>query len=452
MGLLALCVLTLLSPQDPPGTSSRPVAPPAGTVSVPTPPSDTPAQAPTPTATPPAETGTANPTALPTSDGKAALAAAEAAGDAADPAALQALALSDDAATAARAAWLLARGKPTAQREPLQRIAATAPQTEARLHALQGLLRDGDVSSTGVAIEALAHEDRRVRTVAARLLGKLRRPAAAEPLLGVLQRSKTAAPGPATDVQAALLALHDLGNADFLLRAATAVHDGKAQGTGQALAFCLQQLAPKLPTDAERSLLLAVLDHRELLVRRFAIERLAERAEPAAVAALDGRLGKEGPELRPLLEVALANLRQLAEPVPTDEWERALQNGKALAAAAARWWRARSALEQGALGCIPGFLLVTVWLLARRRRAAAVTAAATAVSALVQPSEEYVEQLAAEAEQLAGEAAATAADEIDIEGLNDEMPSGDEEAAAREDELAPAAADGEWQDDAAPRN
>jgi hypothetical protein len=60
-----------------------------------------------------------------------------------------------------------------------------------RAQALQGLLRHHDVSSLATATAALEDSDRTVRTLAAELLGKLRRPTSIEPLLAVLDRTRS---------------------------------------------------------------------------------------------------------------------------------------------------------------------------------------------------------------------------------------------------------------------
>ena len=391
MGLLELCLLSLMSPQAP--TTPAPTA-------------EAPAAVAAPTAAPAAP-------AAPGND-RDALVALERAGDKAPSEELVRLAAVEDPAIAARAAWILARGKDATRVEPLQRVVASSPHATARAQALQGLLRHHDVSSTATAIAALDDADRTVRTLAAELLGKLRRPTAIEPLLAVLDRARSGVqPGPATDLQAALLALHDIGASEHLLRAATAIQDGKAEDTGAALTFLLQGLAGKLDAARQQTLALALLDHRELLVRRFAIGRLAELGQPSAASALEGRLAKEGDELRPLVEVALAQVRKDDLQPPTDELERALLNARAIQHATVRWWQTLSPVAQGGVVAAPVLLITVLWLLARRRRAAAAAASAAATVAMVQPSEEYVEQMAEEAEQLAAEAEQVAESEAE---------------------------------------
>jgi len=395
MGLLELCLLSLLSPQAPndsapaPTEVTHPAAPqaPAG--------------------------GSGNE--------RDALAAAEQAGDKADAESLVRLAGAEDPAIASRAAWLLARGKDATRIEPLQRVVASTPHATARAQALQGLLRHHDVSSLATATAALEDSDRTVRTLAAELLGKLRRPTSIEPLLAVLDRTRSGgSPGTATDVQAALLALHDLGATTQLLRAATAIHDGKAEGTGESLTFLLQGLSPKLPQDQQLTLLVALLSHRETLVRRFAIGRLAELGEPSTASAIEKRLGVEGDELRPLLEVALAQVRKQHLQPPSDEFERAMINARGLGNAALRWWNGLALAQQAIVAGTPILLLVVLWMFGRRRRAAAAAASAAATVAMVQPSDEYVEQMATEAEELAA-----AAEQVDAESVDADANAGE---------------------------
>lgn len=357
MGLLATCLLPLLAPQAP---NPTPVTP-----------------------TPPA-------VVAPSQDplDLAAVRAAEADDAKAEPAALVRAATGSDAALAARAAWLLARGDQLDRQSFLQQVVATSPHADARLQAMQALLRKPEVGSTTTAVGALDDQDRRVRTLAAQLLGALARPTSREPLLALLQAQKNAAAGPATDVQAALLALHDLDAHDLLLRAATAVHDSDAQGVGEALAFCLQQLAPKLDRDQQQLLALGLLDHREPLARRFAITRLAELGDATTMKALEGRLATEGPELRPLVEVALAHLRRDSDHAPDADAAGALHG---LDTKVRAWWQQSSPMEQGLVASSPVVVFVLLLLVLRRRRSDADPQQdGAAAAALVQPSAEFV--------------------------------------------------------------
>lgn len=413
MRLLELCLLTALSPQDPtpvPTSTETPtvVAPSAPEPSV----QDT---------QPKAEQDPAD-----------VVAKAEQAGDQFDGDALVRVVHGEDEALANRAVVVLAKAKKGAGSPFLQQIVANGKHATTRALAMQALARSPEVGITSTAIQALEDQDRRVRTFAAEALGKLRRPAAVEPLLAVLDRTRSDAPaGVATDVQAALLALHDLAATDKLLRAATAVHDGKAEGAGEALAYYLQEQSHRLPRGEELTLLLAVLGHREQLVRRFAIGRLAELGESSAAAALERRLGVENDQLRPMVEAALLQLRRDPLQEPSDELARAKANAKVLLHKATAWWHTASPTEKGIAAGSPVVLLLLAFAMGRSRRKKAAAAEAAAMAAMVAPSEEYAEQVAAEAAELVA-----AAEEV----------AHQEEAAAADatgDEVFAAASDGQ---------
>jgi HEAT repeat protein len=382
MGLLEFCLLSLLSPQEP-----------------------------APNATPPEAISAS---AATTVDGdRERLLAAEQAGDKADANVLRELAAATDPAIAARAAWLLARLNAPAATELLREVATTSPHAEARLQAMHALLQKGHVASFATGITALEDADPTVRTLAAQLLGKLRRPAAVAPLMALIEHGERSADRPATDLQAALLALQDLGAADSLLRVATALHDRPAKGVGQALTWCFQQLSPKLDKKAQTTLLLASLDHHEPLLRRYVIGRLGELAEPSTAKALEGRLAKENADLRPLVEVALTQVRGGDEPPPADEMERALANAKSLWAAARARWDRMPIQDRVIATAIPVSLLMVLVLAMRLRQRRAHAASAAATMALLAPSDEHLEQMAADAEAEAMEAAAAVDDTED---------------------------------------
>lgn len=376
MRLLELCLASILAPQDPPPllAAEQPPTPPA--------------------AASPTQPGTA-------SDD--------------DAAELAALAIGEDQAVAARAAWALGSGKHRVVLPALHLVAVKSPHAAARAQAMQALLRFQDVSSTATAIEALHDADRTVRTLAAQLLARLKRPAALQPLLAMFEVARSRCePGPATDLQAALLCLCDLGAADRLLQVATALHDSTAEGTGTALAFCCQTLAPKLTREQQITLATALLSHRELLVRRWAIGHLAELDEPTTAKALEGRLAVEGRELRPLVELALAQVRKDKQQyaAPTSELQRAQQNLQAIGAWLSARWRRLTPAEQLASGLGTVAVLAIVALAVWRRRVAARERAATQTITLVQPSEAHLEQ---QADDRASTAWAAAQAEIEAE-------------------------------------
>ncbi|HEX6811389.1 MAG TPA: HEAT repeat domain-containing protein [Planctomycetota bacterium] len=370
MGLIELCLLTLLSPQEPP-VSTAPETPRAAVAD----------KAPSP-------------------EELQSLLSAERAGDKADIVVLRRLCESKSEAIAARAAWLLGRSKDPQATVLCGEVATGSPHAEARTQAMNALMLQKDASSLATAVTALQDNDRRVRTLAAQLLGRLRRPTAVDPLLTMIERSRTdGTVGQAPDVQAALLALNDIKAARSLLRAATAIHDSKVAGTGEALAFCFQSLSPELDKAQEITTLLAVLDHREPLLRRYAIGRLAEIGDPATANALEGRLGTESAELRPLVEVALGQVRSDRAKQSYDELERAMANLKTLGAMAESRWAALDETQRWLVGSVPFGLLVLGWVLRRWNRKRAAQNVAVATAALVAPSEEYLEQMSADAEQ-----------------------------------------------------
>ncbi len=403
MGLLELCLLSVLSPQQPTPAPAVPGATP------------TPVQV-------------APPTAPPTDDERAKLLLAERAGAKADPEALGQLTDSPNDKVATRAGYLLARlnGEPAIT--VCNRVVVRSPHAVARLQAVNALLRHASISSVAPAIAALEDADRDVRTIAAQLLGKLRRPAAVQPLLALLERTdtsdsataptKTGAPK-ATDVQAALIALHDLDARDHLLRAANALEQRAANGAGDALAWLFQGLSPKLPRADETTLLVAVLGHREAMLRRYAIGRLGVLAEPSTAAALEGRLGTEGSELRPLVEVALSQVRA-DKTAQVEGLQRVIDSGKALFAKARARWDALSDQGRWIVGASPVALIVVFMLVSRLRRRRANAASAAATMALVAPSEEHIQEMAEEAEALEAAADAEASMEGDAVAAEDD--------------------------------
>jgi len=365
MGLFELCLISLLSPQEPGAVPPHDIAANAAPVTTTAVPQDPPVQL---------------------------LQAAEAKGAEADPKVLLALTTGEDAAIAERAAWLLGHTDNKEHKARLPEVLKTSPHANARVLAMQTIRQLADVTGTPLALHALNDEDRRVRTLAAQLLGRLKRPATIEPLLGLIHTSSmTDGNEPATDVQAAILALADIGATEHLLRMATTVNDGKATGAGESLAYAFQTLSPKLEGDEEATILMAVLDHKETLVRRYAITRLTERNDHGALAALEGRLGSEGDELRPLIEVAIAQLRNDNGPAPDGEMEQAKANAQVLWARITKWWNGLETVEQGIAAGIPALLLVALMLMRRASRRRAHDEEAQAAAAWVQPSDEYVE-------------------------------------------------------------
>lgn len=360
-------------------------------------------------------------------DPREALKVQEDAGAAADGNALAELSMGTHAEVAARAAWLLGNSTNPAHRAQLPAIATNSPHPEARLQALQSIRISADVTSTALAIEALDDTDRRVRAVAAQLLGKLRRPTSIEPLLELLgTSSKLASDEPAIDVHAALLTLTDLDANQHLLRISSAINDGNAVGAGDYLTYAFQTLSPKLDSKDETTVLVAVLDHKETMLRRYAITRLTELDSKNALTALEGRLASESDELRPLIEVAIAQIRYDGKAPPKDNVERATTNAKALWARTVKWWSNLVPTQQALVGATPVVVLLLLWMVRRASRRRARDEDALNAAALVQPSDEYLDEQEGDYDDEDGE--------YDDEEYEDDEDSEFNEAAFDDDE------------------
>jgi len=160
MGLFELCLISLLSPQEPNAAPTHATAAPATPVTVVAPSQDPRG----------AKLGATKQPEASTQDPPAArLRAAESAKDSADPAELLALAMGNDAAIAARATWLLGNSNNKEHKVRLPAILKSSPHAEARLLAMQTIRVLANVTDTPLAIHALDDTDRRVRTVAAAL-------------------------------------------------------------------------------------------------------------------------------------------------------------------------------------------------------------------------------------------------------------------------------------------
>jgi hypothetical protein len=323
-----------------------------------------------------------------------------------DVPACAALARSSNAAVAARATWLLGRANLDPTQPLLRELATSAPAADTRTQAMAALLRAGHRGSLDAALAGLDDSDVRVRTSAAQLLGRIPEPRSATGLLAFLARPGSPAAGaernaPAGDAVAALLALHDLGWPEHLLPAASAVATSGQPHLGQALAYLFQDLTPKLPKAEEAKTLVAVLDHSEVLLRKYALSRLAVLGDPTTTAALERCLAGVGPALRPLAEAALAAARRhsadaaaATEPGP---WQRLQARWQALP-------ERSQFLAMGLLGTCAAALAATLFV-GRRKRAAAVAAdAGETMAELVQPSSEHLAELEAEAEAALAEA------------------------------------------------
>jgi HEAT repeat protein len=422
MGLLELCLLPLLSPQDP-------------------------------AATIPIQTDQA-PTVVTAAAATAPAAAEPPHADPVDVAALQRLERSErldfelldrllghqNPAVVLRAVWLLGQ-KPTGEALPrLLQLAQGSPSAESRVQAMAALLRLGPATALTVAIAGLDDESPCVRTLAAQLLGRLQAPAAERALLALLRRP--ASPS-ATDAIAALLALHDLKAQSQLLPAAEAIAASGTEGLGQALTFYFQGVSPTLPERAETPLLLSVLGHREPMLRRYALGRLIQLAPPDATAALEARLAQETAELRPLVEIALTRCRPPVAPIVAPETA-AAANGM-LVSLQQRWAQLNDGQLWLVYGLSGGFLLVGIGLLgvlARRRRIDAATP--SSIEDMVAPSHEHPETeqglaIADDVNVLADdlEAASAAVTAVDlVEGDEASISATDWSTASSEDTAA----------------
>ncbi len=369
MGLIEICLLSLISAQDPATQQTADTTHAAAL------------QGPTATTL---TTLAQNP--------RRDLQLAEQAGATADGELLRKLTSDPNPDVASRAAWLLTQSSNAEHRSQLPAIVSSSPHPEARLQALQAVRQDADVTSTALAIAALDDDDRRVRTIAAQLLGDLRRPAAIDPLLKLLGKSSELENNESsTDVQAALLALTDLGASQHLLRMSTAIDDGQAVGVAESLTYAFQTLSPKIEVKAETTVLVAVLNHKEMMLRRYAIDRLAELNSTIAIAALESRLENETEQLKPLLEAAIVKIQKGSIAPAKTAFDKAAANARVVWSYTTSWWNGLTPTQKATLGALPLALIWLLWLsrsvaLRRSRDSDAI-----ATVALVQPSDQYLE-------------------------------------------------------------
>lgn len=183
--------------------------------------------------------------------------------------------------------------------------AAPNPDVVARRQIAKALHSLDDRSTLTTTRQMLLDPDSTVRAFAAANAGKHRDAESVAALLDVIVRPEPTA-GDADRVQA-LLSLADIGDSSCLDVACAVPLAGKAQN--EAMAYLLQQLSPNLEPSTEANLLMRALSHEASIVRRYAIQRLGELRDPNTATALEGRLGRESAELRPLLEVSLSAIR-----------------------------------------------------------------------------------------------------------------------------------------------
>jgi HEAT repeat protein len=253
-----------------------------------------------------------------------------------------------------------------------------------RRHALDALVRLRDPRSVRASLHALRDPDATLRALAARNLGSLRCKEAMQPMLEILAQHH----GDGPDDTQVLLALADYGDPSVLSPVGGSVR-GEDKETGNALGYLFERLSSSLEPDVEGKLLIASLGHPSATLRRFAIERLGQVGDAAAIRALEGRLAQETDALRPLIEVSLRTLRG---PSAGAEGEggflQRIEHG--FVTVKAKTWdkldaRGRSLAAAGASGLLT-LLLVLLAVRRRHRRAQQIANYA----ALVQPSEDYV--------------------------------------------------------------
>ena len=297
----------------------------------------------------------------------------------------------DSAGVVARAAWLLGQWKSKESERLLGDLATSHSMPMVRMQAMASLANFATSNSIASLTEAAKDDDRRIRTMAIQTLGRLGTTTAVDPVLSVLeQHGNTASENP-TDLVVALVMLHDIGDPNHLLPAAESISITNTK-VGQALAFLFQGVTPRLDAAEEVSTLLAVLDHPEPRLRRYAIQRLGELRDGSSIAALEQRLAVEDTELQPLIQLSLAQVRGNSEAPPNDLIARAKDNVSAIATMVEQRWNKLNANAQLTVIALVGvvilssIVLLVAWQRSRRR------AKVAAATALVDPSEEFQDE------------------------------------------------------------
>jgi len=291
-----------------------------------------------------------------------------------------------DRTVVARACWLLGEWKAQDAIVMLGDVAHQHADAGVRLQATNALARIGTAATAPALTEATGDADVRVRLCAIQSLGRLGGKVAATAALTMVDRLGSTQPtGAPDDLVAALVVLHDVGNAENLVPAATAVGFAHQQ-VGQALTFLFQGLSPRQTPKDEVTTLLAVLDHPEPMLRRYAIQRLGELRDPSTSKALEGRLAQESADLQPLIRVSLTQVRGEVDQDEDDLVARAKSNVTAISQMVERKWARLGTTGQIAAAGGAGLLLVLVLGIAIARRRARRNAAVAAAQALVEPS------------------------------------------------------------------
>ena len=292
-----------------------------------------------------------------------------------------------DAAIAARAVWQLGEWNATEAATAIGQLLVTHGNAGLRLQALSALDRLGVPSTTDAISRATDDDAVAVRSLAVQALARRGAAVATQPLLAMLEkRGKARSESAPSDIAAALVALHDLGAKNDLLTAATSVRF-VAPETGIALAFLFQGLSPRLAPRDEATALLAVLDHADPLLRRYAIQRLGELRDPATTNALEARLGVESAELEPLIRLSLQQARGTDTATESDRAERAKANALAIGRMVERQWnRMGPETKLSAGGACAVVALGLVMIVIARRRTKHASAAAEALAMLAPSS------------------------------------------------------------------
>ncbi|MSR39675.1 MAG: HEAT repeat domain-containing protein [Planctomycetes bacterium] len=290
-----------------------------------------------------------------------------------------------DSKIAARAAWLLGEWKVLHAALVLAQAAIQHSSPQVRFQAMSALVRVAGDSVIEQLTTLSSDSDRKIRTLAVQGLSRSNSPRATTAVLSILEKQGKEAPQDTpTDLIAALMFLHDLGDAAILLPAASAITFENAQ-VGKGLTFLFQELSPKLNADQESNTLLAVLDHPITLLRQYAIQRLGELRKANTITALEGRLTKEGPMLQPLIQVSLAQIRGEA-PVASNWLLRTKSNCQAIYQSGMGRWQAlpddRKNLTLATAGGTLTIALILVVLLRRTKK----RRSADSVIAMVGPS------------------------------------------------------------------
>ncbi len=267
----------------------------------------------------------------------------------------------------------------------LVKLATDHPDVDVRAQAMWALTRIRDARAHPAALAALRGDDITLRTLGANFLGALRMRASAPDLLAVAaDRTGTegaTASGEQQDRVAAITALADIGDPAQLLPLAAAVATGTPL-VQQALTYAFQSLSTKLAPQDEATTLIAVLAHAVPGLRQYAIQRLAELRIPSTARALEGRLAQEGRELLPLLQVAIAAVRNDRTGVESSLTERA----EAVLTSLTQAWNELPMNQRYAIGCGAAILLLVVWLALALRSRARNRAAGETWAALAAPS------------------------------------------------------------------